>query len=83
VVHVNGHSDTLGNIVVNVVAKLGRTKMAVADILKLGTASIVNLDRLASGPVDLLLNNRLWARGEIVVVDDKFGVRITEIIERV
>jgi flagellar motor switch protein FliN/FliY len=80
---VNGHSDTLGNIVVNVVAKLGRTKMAVADILKLGTASIVNLDRLASGPVDLLLNNRLWARGEIVVVDDKFGVRITEIIERV
>jgi flagellar motor switch protein FliN/FliY len=56
--------------------------MSVAEVLKLGTGSIVELDRLAGGPVDLLVNDKLIARGEVVAVDDNFGVRITELIQR-
>jgi flagellar motor switch protein FliN/FliY len=56
--------------------------MSVADILKLGTGSIVELERLAGGPVDLLVNDKLVARGEVVAVDENFGVRITELIQK-
>jgi flagellar motor switch protein FliN/FliY len=65
---------------VKIIAKLGTCKMVVADIIKLGTGSVVNLDRLV--PVDLMLNDRPLARGEVIVVDKNFGVRITEFIER-
>jgi flagellar motor switch protein FliN/FliY len=65
-----------------VTAELGKAKMNVRDILKLGTGSVVELDRLAGGPVDLLVNNKLVARGEVVAIDDNFGVRITELIDR-
>jgi flagellar motor switch protein FliN/FliY len=74
--------DLLMNVSVKVTAELGTCKMLVRDILKLGTGSIVELDRLAGGPVDLLVNDRLVARGEVVAVDDNFGVRITELIEK-
>ncbi len=63
-------------------AELGTCKMLVEDILKLGTGSIVELDRLAGGPVDLLVNDRLVARGEVVAIDENFGVRVTELIDR-
>jgi flagellar motor switch protein FliN/FliY len=74
--------DLLMNVSLEVTAELGKCKMAVADILKLGTGSVVELDRLAGGPVDLLVNNKLVARGEVVAIDDSFGVRVTEIIEK-
>lgn len=61
-------------------AELGKCKMSVNDVLKLGTGSIIELDRLASGPVDLLVNDKLVARGEVVAVDENFGVRVTELI---
>jgi flagellar motor switch protein FliN len=74
--------DVLMNVPLSVTAELGTCKMSVADILKLGTGSIVELDRLAGGPIDLLVNNKLVARGEVVAVDDNFGVRITELISK-
>jgi flagellar motor switch protein FliN/FliY len=74
--------DLLLNVSLQVTAELGKCSMNVRDILKLGTGSVVELDRMAGGPVDLLVNNKLVARGEVVSVDDYFGVRITELIER-
>jgi flagellar motor switch protein FliN/FliY len=74
--------DILMNVSLTVTAELGTCKMLVEDILKLGTGSVVELDRLAGGPVDLLVNDRLVARGEVVAVDENFGVRITELIDK-
>lgn len=74
--------DLLMNVSLAVTAELGKCKMPVSEILKLGTGSIVELDRLAGGPVDLLVNNKLVARGEVVAIDENFGVRITELIQK-
>ncbi len=60
--------------------ELGRKRMSIRDILDLGAGSIVELDKIAGEPVDLLVNGRLVARGEVVVIEDNFGVRITEIV---
>jgi flagellar motor switch protein FliN/FliY len=79
----NGRNlDLLMTVPLRITAELGTCKMLVEDILKLGTGSIVELDRLAGGPVDLLVNDKLVARGEVIAIDDNFGVRITELIER-
>jgi flagellar motor switch protein FliN/FliY len=74
--------DLLMNVSLGVSAELGRCTMRVSDVLKLGKGSVVELDRLAGGPIDVLVNNRLVARGEIVAVEDRFGVRITEVVAR-
>jgi flagellar motor switch protein FliN len=60
--------------------ELGRTQMPVKHVLELQKGSVVELDRVAGEPVDIFVNEHLMARGEVVVVDDKFGVRITELI---
>ncbi len=79
----NGRNlDLLMSVPLKISAELGTCKMLVEDILKLGTGSIVELDRLAGGPVDLLVNDRLVARGEVVAIDENFGVRVTELIDR-
>jgi flagellar motor switch protein FliN/FliY len=54
--------------------------MAMRDVLQLASGSVVQLDKAAGSPVDLLVNGKRFARGEVVVVDDRFGIRITEII---
>ncbi len=74
--------DVLMHVPLSVTAELGKCKMSVNEVLKLGTGSIIELDRLAGGPVDLLVNNKLVARGEVVAVDENFGVRVTELISR-
>jgi flagellar motor switch protein FliN len=74
--------EVLMHVPLQVTAELGTCKMSVAEVLKLGAGSIVELDRLAGGPVDLLVNNKLIARGEVVAVDENFGVRVTELIQR-
>ncbi len=56
--------------------------MRLSDVLELGRGSVVELDRSAGDPVDVLVNDRLVARGEIVAVEDRFGVRITEVVAR-
>lgn len=59
--------------------EIGRTRMPIVELLKLGEGAVIELDRPSSAPVDILANERLIARGEVVVVKEKFGVRITEI----
>ncbi len=70
----------LMHVPLHLTVELGSCKMPVAEILKLGTGSIVELDRAANAPVELLVNNRPIARGEIVAVDESFGLRITELL---
>ncbi|MDM8538700.1 flagellar motor switch protein FliN [Desulfobacterales bacterium HSG17] len=60
--------------------ELGRTKMLVNDLLQLGQGSIVELEKLAGEPLEIFINSKLVARGEVVVVNEKFGVRLTDII---
>lgn len=62
--------------------ELGRTKRSVKEILELSSGSIIELDKLAGEPVDILVNNRLIAKGEVVVIDENFGVRITDILSQ-
>ena len=61
-------------------AQLGNTRMLIKDLLQLGPGSIVELDKLAGEPLDVLVNERLVARGEVVMVNEKFGIRLTDVI---
>lgn len=72
--------DILLDVTLPVAIELGRTSMPIHDILNLGPGSVVELNRLAGEPVDLLVNDKLIARGEVVVVDENFGVRITSMV---
>jgi len=73
--------EAVSNIPVNVSAVLGRTIMSVDTVLKLGRGAVIELNRKVGEPVDVYLNDRLVARGEVVVVDDKLGITMTEIIK--
>jgi flagellar motor switch protein FliN/FliY len=72
--------DMLHDVEMEVSAELGRTRMSVRELLSLTPGAIVELDRAAGSPADLLVNGRLIARGEVVVIDENFGIRITELI---
>ncbi|VEF48393.1 flagellar motor switch protein FliN [Bacillus freudenreichii] len=74
--------DVLLDIPLQVTVELGRTQKSVKDILEMGSGSIIELDKLAGEPVDILINNRLIAKGEVVVIDESFGVRVTDILSR-
>ena len=66
----------------SVTVELGKAKCYVKDLLNLTMGSIVELDKLAGDPVDILINGKLFARGEVVVIDENFGVRIQEIVNK-
>ena len=68
------------DIPVKMTVELGRTKMTIKELLRLSQGSVVSLDGLAGEPLDILINGYLIAQGEVVVVSDKFGIRITDII---
>ena len=72
--------DLLMDVSMRVTVELGRTRMQLAQILELQHGSVVELDRLAGDPVDIIVNDCMVAHGEVVIVDDKFGVRITEMV---
>ncbi len=72
--------DLLMDVPLRVTVELGRTRMQIRDVLELGKGSVVELDKLAGEPVDLLVNGKLIARGEVVVIDENFGVRVTDIV---
>lgn len=72
--------ELLLDVTMRVTVELGRTRMKLSQILELQHGAVVELDRLAGDPVDIFVNDRMVARGEVVVVDDKFGVRITEMV---
>jgi len=74
--------NMLLDIPLQVTVELGRTKRSVQDILSLSSGSIIELDKLAGEPVDILVNNKLIAKGEVVVIDENFGVRVTDIISQ-
>lgn len=72
--------DLLLDVPLDVSVELGRNRMTIQDLLALGPGSVIELDKVAGEPLDILVNDRLVARGEAVVVNDKFGVRITDIV---
>ncbi len=73
--------EAIYDIPVQISAVLGRTNMQVSQLLKLGRGAVVELDRKVGEAIDIYVNNRLVARGEVVVVDDRLGVTMTEIIK--
>jgi flagellar motor switch protein FliN/FliY len=76
-----GNIDFLMDVPLDISVELGRAKMPIRDMLQLRPGSVIELDKLIGEPVDLLVNNRLIARGEVVVFDENFGIRITDIIK--
>ncbi len=76
----SGDLSLLRDVPVQVAVEIGRTQMTIGEALELGPGSIVTLDRVAGEPADLLVNGRTIARGEVVVIDEEFGLRITEVL---
>lgn len=72
--------DSLVDIPVTLSMEIGRTKISIRNLLQLNQGSVVELDRLAGEPMDVLVNGTLVAHGEVVVVNEKFGVRLTDVI---
>ena len=73
--------STVFDVPVNISAVLGRSHLSVAQLLKLGPGSVLELDRKVGEAIDIYVNNRLVARGEVVVIDERLGVTMTEIIK--
>lgn len=71
--------DLVMDVEVQVTVELGRTNLQVRDILELGPGAVVELDKLAGEPLEVFINNKPYARGEVVVIDENFGVRVSEI----
>jgi flagellar motor switch protein FliN/FliY len=83
--HVHTDETNLGlllDIPLKVTVELGRTKKVIKEILEFSQGSIIELDKLAGEPVDILVNNKLIAKGEVVVIDENFGVRVTDIVSQ-
>lgn len=78
--HLPSNISFILDIPLRLSVELGRTRMIINDLLQLGQGSVVELDKLAGEPLDVLVNNKLVARGEVVVVNEKFGIRLTDII---
>ena len=72
--------DLILDIPLSVSVELGRSKMLINDLLQLGQGSVIELTKLVGDPLEVLVNNKLVARGEVVVVNEKFGVRLTDIV---
>jgi flagellar motor switch protein FliN/FliY len=68
------------DVALQVTVEVGRTRMTIQDLLRLGQGSVVELEKLAGEPLDIFINGKAVARGEAVIVNDKFGVRLTDII---
>jgi flagellar motor switch protein FliN/FliY len=73
--------ERLNQVTLELTVEVGRTRMTLGQALALAPGSVITLDRLADQPVDLLVNGRAVARGEVVVIDDVFGLRVTQIVE--
>jgi flagellar motor switch protein FliN len=76
----SGNISMLMGVSLQLTVELGRTTLTVSEVLELQKGSVIELDRIAGEAVDIYVNNSLVARGDVVVVDDKFGVRITELV---
>ena len=72
--------DMILDVTLPVAVELGRARMQIQDILKLAPGSVIALDKSAGDPVELLINDRPFAKGEVVIIDENFGVRLTSIV---
>ena len=72
--------ELLLDIPLEITVELGRTRMIINDLLQLGQGSVIELNKLAGEPLEILVNQKLVARGEVVVVNEKFGIRLTDVI---
>ncbi len=75
-----GNIGLIMDVYMEMTVELGRTKKLIKEILGMGEGTIIELDKLAGEPVDILVNHKLIAKGEVVVIDENFGVRVTEIV---
>jgi flagellar motor switch protein FliN/FliY len=75
-----GNISLLMDVYMEMTVELGRTRKLIKEILGMGEGTIIELDKLAGEPVDILVNHKLIAKGEVVVIDENFGVRVTEIV---
>ncbi len=76
----SGDLERLHDVHVELAVEIGRTRMTIGETLALGPGSIITLNRLAGEPVDLLVNGKPIARGEVVVIDEEFGLRVTDVV---
>jgi flagellar motor switch protein FliN len=74
--------DLLLDVPLDVTVELGRNRMTIQELLALSPGAVIELDKIAGEPLDIVVNDRLIARGEAVVINDKFGIRITDIISK-
>jgi flagellar motor switch protein FliN/FliY len=72
--------DFILDIPMQVTVQVGSTKLVIRELLQLGQGSVIELEKLAGEPMEVLVNNKLVARGEVVVVNEKFGIRLTDVI---
>ncbi len=72
--------EDLGDLDIDITIELGRAELTIEDVLKLREGAVVSLDKLAGDPVDIVANGRLVARGELIVIQGKFGVRLSEVL---
>ena len=75
-----GNIGLIMDVYMEMTVELGRTRKLIKEILAMGEGTIIELDKLAGEPVDILVNHKLIAKGEVVVIDENFGVRVTEIV---
>ena len=76
----NINPEVLKNITVNLSIEVGRTQIKIKDLMRLTQGSVVELDRIAGEPLDLLVNNTVVAQGEVVLVNDRYGIRLTRVV---
>lgn len=81
--HKEGSLDLILDIPLKVSVELGRTKILVQDLLKLHKGSVIELSKLAGEPLEILVNNRIVAKGEVIVVNEKFGVRLSDVVSHI
>ncbi len=74
------HTDVLQNIPVTLSIEVGRAVIKIRDLMRLTQGSVVELDRIAGEPLDLLVNNTVVAQGEVVLVNDRYGIRLTRVV---
>jgi flagellar motor switch protein FliN/FliY len=82
----NNNIDFILDIPLEITVELGRTRMMICDLLKLGQGSVIELSKLAGDTLEILANNKLIAKGEVVVMNEKYGIRLTEVsspVERI
>ena len=78
--NLNGNMDLLLGVALDVTVEIGSAKRKIKEVLEFGQGTVIELDKQAGAPVDIVVNGKLLARGDVVVIDDNFGVRITEIL---